>query len=227
MSSVVTHRPLYPSQEGSLQPAHRLAAVGVVIALHLLVGWALWKMVIRPVMQPEHVVQVSWVAPPQPTVEPPRPTPPKPQPKQPPKPAPVIAATPTPQPTPAAMVVAPDPTPAPAVESTAPPAPTATPAPPAPQPRTVSISELGLRVPAKPEWPRLSIKLGEQGRVLVRILVDTQGKVAQAFVQQSSGFERLDRAAVRAVERAELNPYMEGGRAVPAWAIYPVEFKLE
>lgn len=226
MSSVATPRPLYASSEAGLPPAHRLAAVGVVIALHLLAGWALWKMVIHPVMQPERVVQVNWVSTPQPVVEPPKPTPPKPQPKQPPKPAAVIAAQPTPQAAPTAMVVPPEPSPTPAVESPTP-APAAAPAPPAPQPRTVSISELGLRVPAKPEWPRLSIKLGEQGRVLVRILVNEQGKVAQAFVHQSSGFERLDRAALRAVERAELNPYMEGGRAVPAWAIYPVEFKLE
>lgn len=217
---------LHPDQTG-LSPNQRMLAIALVIALHGLAAWALLRLVILPAPHEERVLFVDWVSAPERAVEPPKPTPPPPRPQTKAAPTPLIAAAPTPQAAPAQMVVAPDPAPPTPAETAPSPAPAPVAAAPAPQPRMVSISEIGLRVPARPEVPRLSIKLGEQGKVLIRILVDTQGKVAKADVYQSSGYERLDRAALRAVERAELNPYMEGGKPTQAWAIYPIEFKLE
>lgn len=207
----------------------RAIAIAVVVLLHLLAGWALLRMVILPAPAIERIVEVSWLAAPPRPAEPPKPVPPPPAPVKRQVQAPLVAATPTPQAAAAPIEVAPEPTPPAPVTSVAVPAPSPAPAPVAapPQPRNVSISELTIRKPASPEWPRLSLKLGEHGRVLVRFLVNTEGRVAHAEIHQSSGFDRLDQAARRAVERAEFTPYTEGGRAIPAWAIYPIEFKLE
>ena len=44
---------------------------------------------------------------------------------------------------------------------------------------------------------------------------------------QSSGFERLDRAALSGVQRARFKPYTENGRPMAGWARIPIPFELE
>lgn len=48
-------------------------------------------------------------------------------------------------------------------------------------------------------YPADSLRLGEQGRVLVRVLTRADGYPLQAQVQQSSGYSRLDQAALDTV----------------------------
>jgi protein TonB len=75
-------------------------------------------------------------------------------------------------------------------------------------------------------YPRASERRGEQGRVVVRVLISPQGKVLQATVQRSSGHERLDEAAVRAARGARFKPYTENGIAYKALADIPFDFVL-
>lgn len=95
----------------------------------------------------------------------------------------------------------------------------------APGPRLVS-GVAYLREPA-PEFPAASRRLGEQGTVMVKVLVDEQGHAAEVQIHRSSGFNRLDRAASRAVAQAVFRPYSINGRAQSAWTIVPIHFKLE
>ncbi|HUL57522.1 MAG TPA: energy transducer TonB, partial [Usitatibacter sp.] len=78
-----------------------------------------------------------------------------------------------------------------------------------------------------PEYPPLSRRLREQGRVMLRVLVSAQGSAQDVEIGTSSGSERLDRAAVEAVRRWRFEPARRGSQAVAAWALVPVLFQLD
>ena len=77
------------------------------------------------------------------------------------------------------------------------------------------------------EYPRLSKRLGETGRVMIRVFIDEAGLAQSPQVNRSSGHPRLDAAALAAVRKARFKPYTENGRAVSGWAFIPLEFELE
>jgi protein TonB len=68
--------------------------------------------------------------------------------------------------------------------------------------------------------------MGEQGKVVLRILVNEKGLPDQVHVQTSSGFARLDEAGRQAALRALFKPYMEDGRPVAVFVIVPLNFTL-
>lgn len=70
------------------------------------------------------------------------------------------------------------------------------------------------------------MRRGETGRVVVRVLISRQGQVEKASVRTSSGFSRLDDAAVNAVRTARFKPYTENGVPFPAMADIPFDFVL-
>ena len=70
---------------------------------------------------------------------------------------------------------------------------------PAPIPRTAPKSD-SRRPLSQPEYPPSSRRAGEAGTVILEVLVLENGRVGDARVKQSSGFPRLDEAAVREVE---------------------------
>lgn len=71
---------------------------------------------------------------------------------------------------------------------------------PAPAPVAARYDADYLNNPA-PSYPQLSRRLGEEGQVLVRVQVSADGKVLSVELKQSSGFERLDEAALKAVAK--------------------------
>jgi protein TonB len=72
----------------------------------------------------------------------------------------------------------------------------------------------------------LSQRLGEEGRVMLRVYVAPDGTASEVQVRESSGWPRLDRAAHEAVERWKFAPAREGDRAIGAWVVVPVNFSL-
>ncbi|NLC35413.1 MAG: energy transducer TonB, partial [Alcaligenaceae bacterium] len=77
-----------------------------------------------------------------------------------------------------------------------------------------------------PVYPRMSQRRGEQGRVIVRVLISPEGRVLNATVQRSSGHDRLDAEAIKAVRSARFKPYTENGHAYRAMADIPFDFVL-
>jgi protein TonB len=77
-----------------------------------------------------------------------------------------------------------------------------------------------------PRYPALSRRLGEEGVVVLRVLIDEQGAPVAVEVHRSSGYPRLDEAAREAVRRARFHPYREGEQSRPAIALVPVRFEL-
>lgn len=141
--------------------------------------------------------------------------------------APTSTALPTPAP-----AVATAPSPAPVQESrpapVAPPAPVVHHAPPAPAERgPVTVSSVEYLQAPKPDYPIGAKRAGEQGKVVLRILIDEKGLPALVDIQQSAGFPRLDEAARAAALRAVFKPHLEDGRAVPAYVLVPINFALK
>ncbi|MGZ8226652.1 MAG: energy transducer TonB [Methylococcaceae bacterium] len=78
-----------------------------------------------------------------------------------------------------------------------------------------------------PNYPSISRELGEQGRVLVRAMVTTDGHVGQVTLRKSSGFSRLDQAALESVKQWRFVPARRDGQLVQAWVVVPVTFSIE
>ena len=83
-----------------------------------------------------------------------------------------------------------------------------------------------LRNPA-PEYPMLSRRLREQGRVVLRVRVSASGAAQEAAVQTSSGSPRLDEAARRSVLHWSFVPARRGSEPLAAWVLVPISFHLE
>lgn len=78
-----------------------------------------------------------------------------------------------------------------------------------------------------PGYPRISRRNGEQGTVIVRVFISTQGTPEKAEVRTSSGFTRLDQAALEAVQRWRFVPGRRNGTPEAMWFNIPVRFILE
>jgi protein TonB len=90
----------------------------------------------------------------------------------------------------------------------------------------VSAAQLGYLVPPNPIYPQRSRRAGEEGKVVVRVLIDVAGRPAQVSVQGSSGHPELDQSAVSAVRAAQFRPYAEGGVPQAVWVLVPINFVL-
>ncbi len=155
--------------------------------------------------------------------EPPKPLPVRPQPKSTPRPvepAPLLAIArdaPAAIETPVPEVVKP----LPPIQE-APPPQVATPAPTTPP----NFNAAYLDNPP-PIYPTLSRRNGEQGRVLLRVLVTAGGTAEKVELHTSSHWPRLDQVAQETVRRWRFVPARQGDQTVAAWVLVPITFTLE
>ena len=91
---------------------------------------------------------------------------------------------------------------------------------------TVDWKDLALKN-QPPHYPMTARIQGWQGTVFVRARVLESGRAGEVKVQQSSGFELLDRAAVESVQKWMFRPVGRGGRHEAAWVEIPIVFRLK
>jgi len=224
-----------------IDPSQRVVERTAAIAVDLIVA--------PPAQQQPRAPTPAQPTPAQPT--PPDPRPPRtraqaPTPAKPAAPSPVFATHPTIPPTEPSFV-APPPSPtqvptslpapaqppqsaapraqAPAERAPAPPAPVA-PAQPA-QPVTIAITAVEYLSPPTLVYPPGARRAQEEGRVHVSLLVDERGRPRDARVTRSSGYERLDEAALAAARATLFKPYTENGVARAFRVVMPLIFELE
>ena len=143
-------------------------------------------------------------------------------PPEPPQPEQVAQQAPAPiEPAPAATTR--DPMPQPAVAA-APPPPAPTPS---PAPKDISIRAVEYLALPVLRYPPTSRRLLEEGRVDIRVLVDAGGAPRETVIVRSSGYPRLDEAALATVRTTRFKPYTENGVAMPFWVVMPLIFELE
>ena len=214
---------------------HRIALIAsAVLMFHVFAIWALQTgLLMRAV---EVVVPVEVLAQ---IMEPPKPMAPKSPPIDAPppetvkkpvtKPEPVTQVAPT-------LLAVPDavPTPnAPSIQPIAQPAPYA-PAVPVAAVTTPALAKITLPSTdadylsnPKPTYPAMSKRLGEQGKVVVRVLIGADGLPQKSELRQSSGFDRLDDAALATVMKWRYVPGKRDGIAEAMWFNVPITFRLE
>jgi protein TonB len=77
-----------------------------------------------------------------------------------------------------------------------------------------------------PAYPTISRRLKEEGIVILELLILPDGKVGEVRVKKSSGFERLDKTAMKAVKRWRYLPAKRGDEPISYWYLQPLEFSL-
>jgi len=77
-----------------------------------------------------------------------------------------------------------------------------------------------------PAYPSISRRAGEQGRVLLKVLVSEKGLAETVQLDSSSGYEKLDRAAIEAVKKWSFIPAKRSNQPVSAYVLVPVKFSL-
>lgn len=210
----------------------------VVLGLHLLVGSAMWvskRMATPQKPAPLTVNLLSSPTPPAPKPEPLPLLPVLPMPKLqllPPPVLPTVMLQPVASAAPPAVLS--NEAPAPRAQPTAPaaaalsaPAPAVVAPPAPPSPKQIAPSSLRYLVEPRLNMPLLSRRLGEQGLVHVRIVVDAQGRLKEASVQKSSGFERLDQQALQDIRSARFVPHQENGQPIEVISTALLSYELE
>jgi protein TonB len=224
----------------NISPIHRqrFFIVASVLLLHVLALWALQTGLLQRVLvlAEEIVVPVEFITPETPPQVKPPPALPKPTPT-PSNKTPVAAPPPSPAqpvaPAPLPLAIA-DPTPsanAPVGVTHAPVvvAPVAVaPSPPAPVAK-VELPSSDAEYLHNPKWeyPRISRQRNEQGKVVVSVLIGTDGVAQKAEIKVSSGYERLDQAALTTVKSWRYVPGKRGGVPEAMWFNVPINFVLE
>ena len=213
--------------------SRNLRIVGIVLLLHVGVLWALQAGLLHRVVEvfvPAQIL-VEMASPAEDKPEPPPPAPKIVKTKQAPvtPPAPLAVATPTPQPTELAPApVAPSPpvnaaekasSNATAVASTA--------VAPSPPKMEQPSSDADYLNNPKPPYPPLSKRMGEQGKVVIRTLIGVDGMAQEASIHKSSGFDRLDQAALTTARKWRYVPGKRAGVAEAMWFNVPFTFVLE
>ena len=238
--------PTHPAlSEPLLRPPHQAAPrrfsrnaslVLAVVGLHVGGLYALQSGLLRRAVEVVVPVEVlaQLIEPAKPKVEPP---PPQPKPKVKPQPVPQ-KPQPTPLPPPPMPLAVPSIEPSPSavtgVTTPQPPAPpvaapvsVAPPAPPAPPRIQLPDSNADYLNNRPPAYPPLSKRLGEQGKVVLRVFIGLDGTATQAEIRTSSGYDRLDQTALKTVLAWKYTPGKVNGEPKAMWFNVPINFVLE
>jgi protein TonB len=206
---------MYNYQEPSLFSGKRGAIFLVVIALHIIVGYAFYSGLARRITQtiipPVEISDIEKKK----EIDKPPPPPPKLEEIKPYVPPPEVFDIQAPvQETTAISVVTQQRAPAPVVQA-------------APVKRTAI--RMDPRHPLKigeDYYPDASKRANEEGTCRVQIKVAVDGRIVEASIQQSSGFPRLDEACLKGVKDQRVLPATEDGKPVETVTIVPIKWQL-
>jgi len=94
-------------------------------------------------------------------------------------------------------------------------------------PGTVQLAYPRYQLNTPPAYPALARKRGQEGTVILQVLVNREGKVEGLKIDISSNFSLLDRAALNAVRKWSFEPGRRGKKEEAMWVRVPVTFKLK
>jgi protein TonB len=96
----------------------------------------------------------------------------------------------------------------------------------APVPVTPPAFNAGYLNNPPPDYPPLSRRMHEEGKVILRVFVSEQGLPSQVEIRTSSGYTRLDDVALSTVRQWKFIPARRGEMPVAAWVLVPISFTL-
>jgi protein TonB len=77
-----------------------------------------------------------------------------------------------------------------------------------------------------PAYPRMLLRRGVEGSVLVRAQVQDDGHCSRVLLKESSGFRLFDEAALSAVKDWRFVPARRGAQTMMAWVDVPIDFRI-
>lgn len=77
-----------------------------------------------------------------------------------------------------------------------------------------------------PPYPWQARRMGIEGRVVLQVEILPNGNAGRVEIRQSSGYELLDQAAIKAVGGWRFDPARIAGAPIIAWAEVPISFRL-
>lgn len=89
-----------------------------------------------------------------------------------------------------------------------------------------NLTEPRYRETPKPNYPESARRKGREGTVLLRVLVNEEGRAKAIEINKSSGDDALDRAAREAIQGWRFIPARYGEKVVESWIRIPVDFRL-
>lgn len=78
-----------------------------------------------------------------------------------------------------------------------------------------------------PVYPPMSRKLQEEGKVLLHVRVTAAGTAEQVQIKRSSGYARLDEAALNTVLKWRFVPARQGSEVIASTVVVPIVFRLD
>ena len=78
----------------------------------------------------------------------------------------------------------------------------------------------------QPIYPKESRRLGEQGKVLLEVEINSDGTIGEIKVIEHPGHERLVNAAIEAIKKARIEPALEDGKPIASTVRVPFNFVL-
>ena len=78
-----------------------------------------------------------------------------------------------------------------------------------------------------PVYPVIARRRGEQGTVILRVLITPDGRASDVELVRGSGSVHLDRSAIETIRQWRFVPAIKGGRPAAAWYEWRWEFRLE
>ncbi|HEY6512312.1 MAG TPA: energy transducer TonB [Burkholderiaceae bacterium] len=223
--------------EQQRNPTKHMVGIGVVIVMHIILGWALLNGLARKVVEVvKGPIETKIIE----EVKPPPPPPPENLPPPPKLPPPPPAFMPPPEvqiqnppPAPAITVQTVPPPPAPPVTIAPPPAPEPVPAPPAPPaPARVEPQVDFAKDCTKPAYPSAAARAEATGISVIKVTVGVDGRPTATELAKSSGPSRehkqLDRAAEAAIrDTCKFKPGTVDGKPQPLTISVSYVWKLE
>ncbi len=97
------------------------------------------------------------------------------------------------------------------------------------RPSTVGLNEqtaADLTANPPPRYPVVAIGRRLEGTVMLKLKIDSHGKVIMVEILKSSGHDLLDQAAFQAVNQWQGKPARRFGRAVASEEVLPIRFRL-
>jgi protein TonB len=213
-----------PGAQIALRPSRAAQRIGATfaVALHAMAGIALLSYEpARSALLSVAPIMVELISPPKPAAKPP---------PEPPRPKPIVKPRPKP-PEPLPLVTAPVEAPSPSPVVVPPPPP-----PPPPEAAAVVVAPPVITQPIynadyldnpEPRYPPVSKRNGEQGLVMLRVLVNAGGRADAVEIRRSSGYARLDEAARETVRGWRFVPAKRGGEPAAAWVLIPISFGID
>jgi protein TonB len=90
----------------------------------------------------------------------------------------------------------------------------------------IPLTQARYRDTPRPDYPESARREGREGRVVLRVLIDNQGKAKSVELNTSSGSQALDHAATEAIRQWRFHPAYAGDTPVDSWVNVPVDFRL-